>query len=98
VNPLPTALLDGGLYPRQTELLVVVTTNRQNRFSLPDRGDQVTEPAQLGGTVHQITAKQHHIRIARGDGVGYLAAQALRATGSQVNVTDIQQSTRVVSG
>ena len=79
------------------KLLVVVATNRQNRCDLAERANQVTQPAQLGGTVHQVASEQHHIRIAPGHGVQYLPTQGLGSTLSEVNVTDIQQSTRVVS-
>jgi hypothetical protein len=97
LDPLPAAPLDGVPYAIHPKLLVVVATNRQNRCDLAERFNQVTEPAQLGGTVHQVASEQHHIRIAPGHSVQYLPAQGLGATVSEVNVTDIQQSTRVVS-
>ena len=97
LDPLPAALFDGVPYAIHPKLLIVVATNRQNRCDLAERANQVTEPAQLGGTVHQVASEQHHIRVAPGRGVQYLPAQDLGATVSEVNVTEIQQSTGVVS-
>jgi hypothetical protein len=74
MDPLPAALLDGVPYAIHPKLMVVVATNRQNRCDLAKRAHQVAEPAQLGGTVHQVASKQHHIRVAPGHGVRYLPA------------------------
>ena len=58
--------------------------------------NQLTQPAQLGGAVHQVATQQHHIRIAPCHGIQYLPAQRFGATVSEVDVADIQQPTRVV--
>src|SRR5512145_3135327 len=95
VDPLPTALLDSLTDAIHADLLVVVATNRKNGCHVPELANQVTQTAQLGGTVHQVTAEQHHIRMAPGHGLQYLPAQRLRAGLSEVDVADIQQSTCV---
>jgi hypothetical protein len=61
-----------------------------------DLVNQLTQLDQLGGMVHQVAAEQHHIRFAAGDGIEYLRAQNLGTALPEVNVADIQQSTRVV--
>jgi hypothetical protein len=96
MNPLPTAVLDGRSYAVHPNLLVVVAPNRKYQCEFAELANQLTQPTQLGGTVHQVTAQQHHIRIARGHGIQHLAAQRFGATVSDVDVADIQQSTRIV--
>jgi hypothetical protein len=74
MDPLAAATLDGLPYAIHANPLVVVAANRKNRCDVAEPANQVTQPAQFGGTVHQVAAEQHHIRIAAGDGIQYLRA------------------------
>jgi hypothetical protein len=57
-------MLDGLTYAIHADLLVVVAANRENRCDFAESANQVAQPAQLGGTVHEVTAQQDDIRIA----------------------------------
>jgi len=89
MDPLPTATLDSLTDAIHADLLVVVATNRKNGCDVVEPANQVTQPAQLGGMVHQVTAQQHRIRIAPGHGIQHLPAQRFGAPVSEMDVADI---------
>src|SRR5215204_1513518 len=96
VDPLPAATHHGRTDAVDADSAVVVATDRKHPRDAVDLANQLTQFDQLGATVHQVAAQQHHIRIAPSDGIEYLPAQNVRTTLPEVNVADIQQSIRVV--
>ena len=95
MEPLPPAMHHGLTDAIHTDTAVVIAANGKNRCQRADPANQVTELAQLGGTVHQVASHQHHIRIAANHGIQYLAGQRVGTTVPEVNIADIQQPTRV---
>jgi hypothetical protein len=73
VNPLAAAMLDRVAYAIHANPLVVVAADRKNRCNVAEPANQVTQPRQLGGAVHQVAAEQNHVRFAPQDGIPYLA-------------------------
>ena len=96
VDPLPAAMHHGRAHAVDADPAVVVATDRKHLRDLVDLANQLTQLDQLGATVHQVAAQQHHIRIAPRDGIEHLPAQHVGTTVPEVNVADIQQSIRVV--
>jgi hypothetical protein len=96
MDPLPAGMLNSLTHAIEADLLIMVAADRKNRRNVAERANQISQPAQLGATVHQVAAQQHDIRMATGHGMHDLPAQRVGATVSEMDVTDIHKSTRVV--
>jgi hypothetical protein len=96
VNPLPAAVLHGGADALDTDSTVMVATDCQHRRSLLDVANEFAQLRQLVAMVRQIAPQQHHIRIRASDGIEDLPAESVGTPLSEVNVADVEQSTRVV--
>jgi len=96
MDPVPPAMQHGLTDAVDADLEVVVASNGKNRSDFAERANQLTQRDQLGGTVHQVAAQQHHIRIAASHGIQYLPTEPVGTTLPEVNVADIQQPTRVM--
>ena len=96
MNPSPPAMFNRLTNAVHADPLVVVATNREHRGDAVEPVDQVAQPAQLGASVHQIAPQQHDIRIAASHDIQHLTAERNGATAPEVNVTDVQQPTRLV--
>jgi hypothetical protein len=59
--------------------------------------NQIIQSAQLRGIVDQVAAQQYHIGMTTDDGIQDLLTQRVGAAWSEVDVADIQQSTRLIS-
>lgn len=97
VNPFPTALLDGGTHAIDAHALIVVAANHQDGGEVMKTANEITQAAQLGGTVHQVTAEQHQVWTASLSRIQHLPAQCVGAAASEMNVADVQQAARVVA-
>ncbi len=95
LDPASAALLDGVADAFHPDPVVVIAANRENGSDCAEAVCQVTQAAQLRGTVHQVAPQQHHMRRATGRGIQHLPAERVRATLPEVNVADVEQSTRV---
>jgi hypothetical protein len=95
VDPLPAAMDHGGTDAVDADSAVVVAADRKHPREAADPANQHTQPDQLRATVDQVAAKQNPIPIASSDRIEYLPAQHAGTTLPEMNVADIQQSTRV---
>ena len=75
VDPVAAAMLDRLLDALHADLPVVVATDRKHRCDFTSHANQVTQPAQLGRTIDQVTAQQHQIWIATCHRIRHLPAQ-----------------------
>ena len=96
MDPMAPATTHRFTHAVNSDPAVMVAGNGQNGCDLVELANQLTQLDQLGRTVHQVAAQQHHIRIATGRGIQYLPTQRVGATVPEVNVADIQQPTRVM--
>jgi len=96
MNPLPAATRDRLADGVHANLAVVVSADGQHGCDCVESADQAAQLGQLGPLVHQITAQQHHVRIAVGHRLEDLPAQPVGSALTEVNVAHIEQPARVV--
>ena len=96
MDPVPAAIHHGVADAVHAELAVVIAADGENRCNVAEHAHQRAHVRQLGAAIHQVAPQQHHIRIAASRSIQHLPAQRVGTTVPEVNVADVQQSTRVM--
>lgn len=96
MNPVTSAIRYGHPDPIQTHLTIVISGHRHHDRCVAECSHKAAQLAQFRPMINQVATQKHGVGLALINGRNDLPAQQLRTTTSQVNIADVQQSTRVM--
>ena len=95
MNPLPAPAFHRPPDAVDSNPLIVVAGDGQDRCDGGERGHQVTKVGKLGGRVDEVAAEEYCVRPAGRGGVQDLTAQCVESSSPEMDVTDVEKTARI---